>query len=64
MTAKRRHWRSSMEVALELGEESEDGCGEGRARASVFYKGRREVEAPGTQWPASMLGLKDTSYPE
>jgi ribosomal protein L19E len=29
-------------------EESGDGCSEGQARAMAFYKGRREVEAPGT----------------
>jgi hypothetical protein len=35
------------------GEENGDGCGEDRVRASAFYRGRREAEAPGRlQWPA------------
>jgi hypothetical protein len=35
------------------GEESGDGCNEGRVRASAFYRGRREAEVPGwLQWPA------------
>jgi hypothetical protein len=35
------------------GEESGDGCSEDRARASAFYRGQREAEAPGwLQWPA------------
>jgi hypothetical protein len=29
------------------GEESGDGCGEDRVRASAFYRGRREAEASG-----------------
>jgi hypothetical protein len=28
------------------GEENRDGCGEGRVRASAFYRGRREAGAP------------------
>jgi hypothetical protein len=28
-------------------------------RGSTIYRGQREAEAPGTQWPASMLGLED-----
>jgi hypothetical protein len=39
-------------------EESRDGCGEDWVRASASYRGRREAEAPGIQWPASMLVLK------
>jgi hypothetical protein len=38
------------------GEESEDGCGEDRARASTFYRGWREVEV------ASMAGHEGASY--
>jgi hypothetical protein len=35
------------------GEENGDGCGEDRARASTFYRGRREAEVPRRlQWPA------------
>jgi hypothetical protein len=35
------------------GEESGDGCGEDRARASNFYRGRMEAEAlRRLQWPA------------
>jgi hypothetical protein len=64
MTAKQWQRRSSVEVAIELGEESEDRSGEGRARASTFYRGRREVEALGTQWSMSMLGLEDVGYSE
>jgi hypothetical protein len=45
-------------------EESGDGCSEDRLRASAFYRGRREVEALGTQWPASMTGLEDVGYSE
>jgi hypothetical protein len=41
-----------------------DGCCEVQVRSSAFYKGWREAEAPGTQWPTSMLGLEDTSYLE
>jgi hypothetical protein len=33
-------------------EDTRDGCGEGWARASAFYRVWRELEAPGTQWPA------------
>jgi hypothetical protein len=34
------------------GEENGDGCGEDQARASAFYRGRREAKAPGRlQWP-------------
>jgi hypothetical protein len=33
--------------------ENGGGCGEDRARASAFYRGRREAEAPGRlRWPA------------
>jgi hypothetical protein len=39
-------------------EESRDGCGEDWVRASASYRGRREAEAPGIQWPASMSVLK------
>jgi hypothetical protein len=45
-------------------EESEDGCGKDRARASAFYRGRREAEALGIQWPTSMLSLEDSGYSE
>jgi hypothetical protein len=45
-------------------EENGDGCSERRARASAFYRGQREVEAPMTQWPASMPGLEDAGYSE
>jgi hypothetical protein len=45
-------------------EESGDGCSKDRLRASAFYRGRREVEALGTQWPASMTGLEDVGYSE
>jgi hypothetical protein len=45
-------------------EENGDGCGEDRARASAFYRGRREAEAPGIQWPASMQRLEDVGYSE
>jgi hypothetical protein len=35
------------------GEENGDGCGEDWARASAFYRGRREAEVPRRlQWPA------------
>jgi hypothetical protein len=40
----------------------EEECGEDQLRASAFYRGRREAEALGTQWPVSMPGLEDTSY--
>jgi hypothetical protein len=33
------------------GVESGDECGEDWARASTFYMGRREAEAPEIQWP-------------
>jgi hypothetical protein len=45
-------------------EESRDECGEDRARASTFYRGLREAEAPRTQWPASMPGFEDVGYSE
>jgi hypothetical protein len=45
-------------------EESGDGCGKDRARASTFYRGRREAEAPGIQWLASMQGFEDARYLE
>jgi hypothetical protein len=45
-------------------EDTGDGCGKGRARASAFYRVWRELEASGTQWPTSMPGLEDDSYSE
>jgi hypothetical protein len=40
------------------GEESRDGCSEDQARASSFYRGRREAEAPGRfQWPAKKASV-------
>jgi hypothetical protein len=45
-------------------EESRDGYNEDRVRASAFYRGRREVAALGTQWPASIPVLEDTGYSE
>jgi hypothetical protein len=45
-------------------EESGDGCREDWARALAFYRGRREAEASGIQWPASMPGLEDAGYSE
>jgi hypothetical protein len=39
-------------------EESEDGCGKDRARASAFYRGQREAGTLGIQWPASIRVLK------
>jgi hypothetical protein len=45
-------------------EESGDGCGDGRARALAFYRVRRQVEALGTQWPASISDPKDAGYSE
>jgi hypothetical protein len=42
--------------------ESGDGCGKDRSRASAFYRGRREAEALGIQWPASMPGLEGADY--
>jgi hypothetical protein len=46
------------------GEDIGDRCGEGRVRASAFFRVWRELEAPGTQWPASMPGLEDVGYSE
>jgi hypothetical protein len=45
-------------------EESGDGCSEDQARALAFYRGRREVEAPGAQWLAPMPDLEDAGYSE
>jgi hypothetical protein len=45
-------------------EEGGDRCSEGRARAFSFFRGGREVDAPGTQWLASMPGLEDVGYSE
>jgi hypothetical protein len=41
------------------GEENEDGCGEGRVRASAFYRGRREAGAP---MAASIAGHEGADY--
>jgi hypothetical protein len=43
-------------------EESGDGCREDWARASAFYRGQREAEVSGIQWPTSMPGLEDAGY--
>jgi hypothetical protein len=43
-------------------EDSGDGCGEDRASVSTSYRGWREAEAPGIQWPPSMSGLEDAGY--
>jgi hypothetical protein len=45
-------------------EESRDGCGEDWVRASASYRSRREAEAPGIQWLASMQGFEDARYLE
>jgi hypothetical protein len=41
------------------GEENGDGCGEDWMRASAFYRGRREAEAPVA---ASMAGHEGAGY--
>jgi hypothetical protein len=41
------------------GEENGDGCGEGRVRASAFYRGRREAGAP---MAASIAGHEGAGY--
>jgi hypothetical protein len=55
-----------VEVALELGEERRRaGTGAARiGRGPWPFIGAGGGQSPGIQWPASMPGLGDASYPE